>query len=220
MFGEQFYPTPPELARWIISQIDYKKIGLQRLRVLDPSAGSGAFLDAYLDMVVESVEADNFRLTESWEKHKTGVRGWNSYPSTYDVEKEVGKSKEKAHAIEIDGNLQSVLLGKGYKVIDADFLQHASRNHYNLVLMNPPFNKGAKHLLYAFENISFDNLACVLNAETLRNPHSYEREKLVKIIADNGYRVEYKSAAFSDADRKTNVEIAVVFMAKEAVKNI
>jgi len=197
MFGEQFYPTPLKLAKTIIGNLPQCDTHFKRRNyaVLDPSAGSGAFLDAF----VEFYTGDLYE----WEK-----------------DRELAKAKSMCQAIEIDADLQSVLMGKGYTVVDSDFTRHKSFRHYNVVLMNPPFAKGAKHLLHAWDNLWFDNLACILNAETILNPYTHERQRLVSIIEENGFHVDFMQSQFSDADKKTNVEIAVVYMAKKQQKNI
>ena len=80
--------------------------------------------------------------------------------------------------------------------------------------MNPPFSKGVDHLLHAWEILKEGHIACLLNAETILNPSSKKREVLKKIIEAHG-SVEYLTAAFSEAERKTNVEIALVRLCKK-----
>ena len=48
MFGIQFYPTPPELARKMIEPY-VEHCGL-KYNVLDPSAGSGNLLQTVIDL--------------------------------------------------------------------------------------------------------------------------------------------------------------------------
>lgn len=220
MFGTQFYPTPEELAKECLSPFIDKLTAFKSFRVLDPSAGSGSMLDAYLELLKIEVEAWNKESEERFQEYrkKTGKVPFHS--SYRDVDREVGAARSLCFAIELDGDLQSVLLGKGYQVIDSDFLQHQTRNHFNLVAMNPPFQSGAKHLLHAWETLSFDNLVCILNAETIRNPYTFERQRLADIIKENGFSVEFKQSAFSNAERKTDVEIAIVKMSKQIQKNI
>lgn len=219
MFGEQFYPTPLELAKKCMApHIDRYASYRNGTKILDPSAGSGAFLDAAIAVFKDRHdEAYSLYLkrVEDYKKEKGGYPNLWSAPTW-----EEHKVKDCCYAIEIDPDLQSVLMGKKYKVIDFDFLKHKSVNHYSLVVMNPPFRNGAKHLLYAWENLSFDNLVCILNAETIKNPCNAERELLAKIIQDNNFTVEFEEGAFSDADRKTDVEIAIVRMKKERQSNL
>ncbi|WP_294348438.1 DUF4942 domain-containing protein [Prosthecochloris sp.] len=126
--------------------------------------------------------------------------------------------KESCYAIELNPELQSVLHGKGYKVIDSDFLQHKPDYSYDIILMNPPFSNGDQHLLHAWEILEGGAIACVLNAETIRNSYTKNRQLLKNIIDQNG-EVEFIGNAFSTAERKTNAEIAIVWLYKEPAKD-
>lgn len=127
-----------------------------------------------------------------------------------------GDYKCSVHAIEIDPNLRSVLAGKGHTVIDSDFLKFdGDYGQYNLIVMNPPFDGGAKHLLHAWEIMRAGDIACVLNAETVRNPHTAERKLLRDIIAEHG-SVEEVGQPFAAAERKATVDCVVVRLTKIA----
>lgn len=80
--------------------------------------------------------------------------------------------------------------------------------------MNPPFDNGDEHFLKAWEIGKNTTIACLLNAETIRNPYSAKRKHLAQILEDNGGTVEYISNGFSDAERKTNVETALIRVTK------
>ena len=116
------------------------------------------------------------------------------------------------YAVEIDPNLTHILEGKGVSVIGNDWLAYDGTEVFDAVVMNPPFLNGAKHALKAIDlycrlNTKF---LCILNASTVKNPNNnYERD-LVSRIKDYGASVEYMQGAFSQAERKTNVEIAIV----------
>jgi len=56
-------------------------------------------------------------------------------------------------AIEIDPNLRHILKGKGVKVVHDDFLSFQTFKRYDLIIMNPPFSNGDKHLLKAVQQI-------------------------------------------------------------------
>lgn len=53
--------------------------------------------------------------------------------------------------IEIDQNLQHILKGKNFRVVHDDFLTYNTMKEYDLIIMNPPFDNGCKHLLEAIE---------------------------------------------------------------------
>lgn len=113
--------------------------------------------------------------------------------------------------IEINPELQAALRGKDYPVIADDFLSFVPQYRYDLVIMNPPFDAGAKHLLKALDvQKNGGQIICILNAETLKNPYSLERKQLLNKLQSLDASTEYRSCEFSSAERSTNVEIAVV----------
>lgn len=128
-------------------------------------------------------------------------------------------TKHSAKTIEIDPELQATLTGKGYTVIDSDFLTFAEPYRFDLIIMNPPFDAGAKHLLKAWEVLDSGHIVCLLNAETVCNPYSAERKALLELIEKHG-RYEEIGAAFAEAERATNVEVVIVWLHKEEVKTV
>lgn len=122
--------------------------------------------------------------------------------------------------IEKDQNLQHILRGKNYRLVHDDFLTYNTMKEYELVVMNPPFSNGAKHLLKALDMQQRNGGAviCLLNAETLKNPCSNERIALKRQLEDYGANIEYIQDAFMDAERKTSVEIALVKVQLPEVK--
>lgn len=116
-------------------------------------------------------------------------------------------------AIEVDQDLRLILEGKSYKPVAADFLTFTSYRRYDLVIMNPPFSEGDKHLLKAIDlQKDGGQIVCLLNAETIRNPHTNRRKDLCKLIESYSGTVTYVRDAFKDADRATAVEIAIVYL--------
>ncbi|NCQ19352.1 MAG: methyltransferase, partial [Ignavibacteria bacterium] len=86
--------------------------------------------------------------------------------------------KPDMYAIEQDANLKFILSGKNYKVIADDFLSYSGDYLFDLIVMNPPFNTGAKHLLKAWDAMNEGHIVCLLNAETINNPYTEERKLL------------------------------------------
>lgn len=114
-------------------------------------------------------------------------------------------------AIEINTNLRHILRGQGYKVIHDDFLTLQTYKRYDLIVMNPPFSSGDRHLLKALDmQKNGGKIVCLLNAETLRNPYTNIRKDIVRRLEDYNAEVEYIDGAFVDAERKTGVEVALV----------
>ena len=150
--------------------------------ILEPSAGKGDIVDA---------------ITEK-------LKSFNNYyykKENFDID-----------CIEIDNNLQHILRGKSYRVVHDDFLTYNSYKKYDLIIMNPPFAEGDKHLLKALEIQSQHggNIIALLNAETLNNPYSNSRKDLLRKLEEYNANIEYIENAFMDAERKTNVEVALI----------
>lgn len=113
--------------------------------------------------------------------------------------------------IESDPNLQAILQKKGFRLIHDDFLTFHTWKQYDLIVMNPPFSCGDKHLLHALElQEDGGNIICILNAETIRNPYSMLRQSLMLQLQDLNADITYMQHEFESAERKTSVEIAVV----------
>ena len=153
--------------------------------ILEPSAGKGDIADAICE--------------------KLKIR-------TYDYNTK--NHQQKIDCIELDEELIATLKGKGYRVIYNDFLTFNTNKQYDLIVMNPPFDNGCKHLLKALElQQNGGNIICILNAETLKNPYSNERKVLVQKLEEYNADIEYLQNSFLQAERKTDVEIALIKIA-------
>lgn len=149
--------------------------------VLEPSAGKGDLADA----VAERLRYSNYSSKER---------------------------KRDIDCIEIDPDLQAILKGKEYRVIHDDFLTFRTYKKYDLIVMNPPFDAGAAHLLKAVSLLEKSGgiVVCLLNAETIRNPYSMVRQELLQTIARYSGTVTECGKAFTDAERKTDVDVVIV----------
>lgn len=133
----------------------------------------------------------------------------DNYMNSYDID-----------CIEADSELRAVLKDKNMRVIHDDFLTYHGYKKYDLILMNPPFSNGDEHLLKAIEvqkNGGF--IICILNAETIRNPYSMKRKELINKLHKYHAEINYLSNTFSDAERKTDVEVAIVKVQIPEAKN-
>lgn len=130
------------------------------------------------------------------------------------------KQKEKYYnikydidCIEANQNLRHILEGKKYRVVYNDFLTYNTRKEYDIIIMNPPFSNGCKHILKALEmQQNGGKIACILNAETLKNPYTNERKDLQRKLTEYNAKVEFIQDAFINAERKTDVEIALIYV--------
>ena len=116
-------------------------------------------------------------------------------------------------AVEIDTSLQAILKDKKIKIVGNDFMEYNPYCRYDLIIMNPPFKDGDKHLLKALKLIeNGGQCVCILNAETLKNPYSDSRIYLANLLEKYEADIEYIENAFSDAENTTDVEIALVYV--------
>lgn len=123
--------------------------------------------------------------------------------------------------IEIEPDLQAALKGKGYKVVFNDFLDFRTEKQYDLILANFPFSEGDQHIQKAInlQERNGGSLVCLVNAETIKNPHSNLRKAIVKKLEEHGASIEYLNGEFTNAERKTNVEVALIRVTLSEVKD-
>lgn len=118
-------------------------------------------------------------------------------------------------ACEIDISKHPILREAGINVVGLDFMAMESAASVSHFIMNPPFAVGAAHALHAWD-IAFDaEIVAIINAETLRNPCTKDRERLVHLVEQHG-SVEFLRDEFmtEETQRKTEVEIALVYLKK------
>lgn len=193
----QFYPTPAALSARMIAKFTASPFDSDS-RILEPSAGNGDLAKALVDVA----KADHKERTSFHRAY------WSMDPIHVDF-------------IEIDINKHDALRGlkdvKG-EVIGLDFLQFSgSLAAYSHILTNPPFNAGVHHVLKAWEGLYDGEIVALLNAETVKNPFSKERQRLVRLIEDHG-DVEFIQDAFKGegVEREADVEVAIVHLTKKA----
>lgn len=151
--------------------------------VLEPSAGKGDLVSKVID------------------KMRTSHGYYGSREFNCDID-----------TVELDDNLQHILKGKGYRVVHNDFLSFQTYKKYDLIVANPPFSQGDKHLLKMIELQQNGGgiIVCLLNAETLRNPCTITRSDLLDKLDKYNASIEFIPNAFVDAERQTYVEVALI----------
>lgn len=188
-----FYPTPSRMAGIMLSRVDWKRVGT----ILEPSAGKGDLVEAIFS-ALEDNDPDRLYYSHRvrWGLHMSG---------------RLSQSKD-IDVIEIDENLQQLLIGKGLNLVHDDFLTYSTRKNYDLIIMNPPFDAGDQHLLKAISMMedTGGQIICLLNAETIRNQCTNGRYLLGQRLKEFDARIEFYSDAFRHAERKTDVEVALV----------
>ena len=105
----------------------------------------------------------------------------------------------------------------GVNVVGIDFMKFGGGSIYSHIVLNPPFQNGVHHVLRAWESLFDGEIVAILNAETLKNPFSLERQHLVRLVEMHG-EVEYIEEAFigDDVQRETAVEVALVYLRKQS----
>ena len=180
--NEDYYPTPAELADKMVAMADLKRVHF----VLEPSAGKGDLVTAI--------------------ENKMRYAGYSEYTDKHGSQVEID-------CIEQDSNLQNLLKGAGKRLVYDDFLNFETFKRYDLILMNPPFSAGDRHLLKALKMIeNGGQVVCLLNAETLKNPYSNIRKELMEKLVQLDAEIEYLDGMFTDAERSTAVEVALVYV--------
>lgn len=122
----------------------------------------------------------------------------------------------KVYACEINPDLAIIAAKKANKFIKNDFLDVTSGeiSHIDIILMNPPFSADEKHVIHAY-NIAPEGctIVSIVNSNTLRNNYTTSREVLSRLIKDYG-KSQNIGSAFSDSERKTDVEVSIVTIYK------
>ena len=234
----EFYPTPKELVDRMLEKIDWKKVET----VLEPSAGKGDILRGiarkfdgrYVN--VDAIELDpnlrallkyNFseEAEQQIEKSKDAIlkargpfseQNWRTRMYSYYDDKDRIRydypEEEQEQLKELDDQKKG-FFPCGIHVVHDDFLTYTAYKQYNAIVMNPPFSNGDKHLLKALEmQKTGGQIACLLNAETLKNPYTTVRKHLLDLLTKYNADIEYIPSAFADAERSTNVEVALVYV--------
>ena len=202
----QFYPTGERLAAKA-----WAKFKRPVRHLCDPSAGKGHLIrhakEGFPGLADEDIpwvaEVEDTEVQEG--RFRTRVR---------DYARQKFSSLPAVSVIEIDVQHHSSLKELGAKIIGYDFMNVSSLASISHVLMNPPFNQGCAHVLHAWDCVYDAELVAIINAETIRNPFSQDRQKLVSLIEKFG-SVEFLQDEFTDdVERTTKVEVALVYLEK------
>lgn len=223
----EFYPTPEKIVQKMLDGIDWHQIQT----VLEPSAGKGNILREiarkinedrwnrpYLD--VDCIEIDpHIRSVLKYEFSDERRKIIDERIRVLENEREYDRKNhkyfdlpEEKHAEYSDLKKEkNTFFKSGLHIIHDDFLTYEPFKTYDLIVMNPPFSNGDKHLLKAIEmQRKGGNIVCLLNAETIRNPYTQTRKHLINLLNQYNAQIEYIEDAFTDAERKTEVEIALI----------
>ena len=232
----EFYPTPKALAEKMIDGIDWTYVHT----VLEPSAGKGDILRVIAQLThtkyirheldIDCIEIDpnlrqilkyNFsddrkRELRNRESEVEPRKTYNSVTRQYD---DVPRTHEQKLEYQYIKTELDTFFERGIHIIHDDFLTYNPFKTYDLIIMNPPFSNGDRHLLKALKlQEKGGNIICLLNAETLKNPYTETRRALLEQLNKHNAQIEYIENAFVSAERQTSVEIALIKIHIEQVQ--
>lgn len=193
--NKDLFPTPKDLTRKMIEKLGYD--WRRRIKyILEPSAGKGDLINTYKEIYEEKIRINSY---------------WRSCASAKDLIIDV---------IEKDENLIDMLRGQKYNVVYNDFLEYKPQRYYDLILANFPFSEGVKHFLKAIEiqSRTGGEILALISAQTLKNTYTNERKYLAQLLNEYNAEIEYIENAFTDAERTTDVEVALVYVKIPMVK--
>lgn len=218
---EGFFPTPPDVAEKLLEGIEWTLIA----SILEPSAGKGDLVKAaikaryeatgrYRDtgFEIDCVEIDPYlRQILKYNASDEAVKNLRiRLTALHNIGYSKMKKEEHREYEEIESELE-MHQSADVRVVHDDFLTYRTEKQYSLILMNPPFADGDRHLLKALEMQKHGGrIACILNAETLRNPYTNTRKLLLRELARLDADIEYIDNGFSSAERKTDVSVAII----------
>lgn len=203
----QFYPTGERLAAKA-----WAKFKNPVSHLCEPSAGQGHLI-RYAKEGFPGLTEDELPWLEGIEDEVEVTRGGRRFRT-----REYARNKfshiDEISVVEIDVRHHANLKELGAKVIGFDFMEVQSLATCRQILMNPPFQHGCAHVLHAWDCVYDAEIVAIVNAETVRNPFSAERQRLVQLIAQHG-SVEFLQDEFvDDVERKTQVEVALIHLEK------
>jgi hypothetical protein len=122
----------------------------------------------------------------------------------------------KVLACELNPDLAKIVQSKCDTFLKPDFFHVDSTeiSHIDFMIGNPPFSNADKHMLHMWKIAPGGcQIIALCNIETIRKGWRNEKESIAGIIAEHGSYIEIENG-FSDAERKTDVTIAIVKLFK------
>lgn len=204
MSSYQYYPTGAHTAARM-----YAKFKRPVNHLCDPSAGKGHLIRHAREGFVGVPDADLPWLADI-EDRPIGRNGARVFDYARKRFGDVGH----VSAVEIDARHHDSLKELDIQILGYDFMDVQSLATVTSVLMNPPFARGEAHVLHAWEVVYDAEIVAIINAESIRNPRTQERQRLVELIAAHGTVEFLRDQFIDDVERKTEVEVALIYLEK------
>lgn len=118
-------------------------------------------------------------------------------------------------ASEINKDLRSIVASKCL-VIGDDFFKVLPEqiSHVEMIVMNPPFSDATDHIRHAWEIAPEGcEIISLCNWSNIEKDYSRTRREINSLIKDYGNKINLGDC-FSDAERKTNVEVGLIKLYK------
>ena len=215
---DQFYPTPDNVAGKMLAGIDWEMI----VNVLEPSAGKGNLVLAAIKAQAANTRRDSKLNIDCIEidpylrailKQNYAAEWINPLRERERYLDNLPYEERAMHMDELRDTQNRIreMENANINIIHDNFLTYHGWRQYQLILMNPPFADGDLHLLKALElQKSGGSIVCLLNAETLNNPYTKTRQMLRRELDKHGAHVTFLKDAFRDAERRADVDVAIV----------
>ena len=221
--GDEFYPTPAPLVEKMLEGIEWTMIHT----ILEPSAGKGDIAhhilsqtyeeryymhEGYERLSIDCIEIDpHLRSVLSYNFSDQKANTYNEPIHKYDDIDYRHKTQEMREEVRKAEKERNICRCGAVRVVYDDFLKYKPFKTYDLIVMNPPFSNGCTHLLKALDmQKNGGSVVCLLNAETIRNPYTEQRKELKRLLDEYGASIEYIQNGFSQAERQTDVEVALI----------
>lgn len=154
---------------------------------------------------IDAVEMVNKGNLSEWQKSRYIPISQNvAFPLTESEKLERELLKQEIEDLEGQENV---------RVVHDDFLNFNTHKKYDLIIMNPPFDRGDLHLLHALElQERGGKVVCLLNAETIKNPYTKSRQLLKRKLEEYNATIKILDGEFTtdETERKTSVEVALI----------
>ena len=132
----------------------------------------------------------------------------------------LARGAKNVMACEINDDLRKILATK-CTILASDFLKVESSqiSHIDYIVMNPPFNADEKHILHAYDIAPPGcKIIALCNLNTIEYTYFKDRRRMRGLVDKHG-TFENLGNCFSTAERKTNVEVALVRLQKPGGSN-
>lgn len=121
-------------------------------------------------------------------------------------------------ACELDENLRRVLSREKCRLIASDFMtvQAEQVSHVNMIVMNPPFSQGVRHIQHAYDIAPAGCcIVALCNSSNLESSYYSHYREFAKLVKMHGYSEDLGEVFAEDAERRTRCRVSLVKLWKE-----